>query len=74
MRALAILAVVLSPLVASAEQRTLLRSGWTLQSSAHLTAKGDTLSTAGFDASGWHKITVPNTWNVARTRVEVRTR
>jgi len=61
MRALAILAVVLSPLVAAAEQRTPLRSGWTLQSAARVSAKGDALSKAGVDVSGWHKVTVPNT-------------
>lgn len=34
---------------------------WTLQSSARLAAGGAELSRVGYDTSGWHRITVPNT-------------
>ena len=63
MRALVILAVILSPVAAGADQtsRISLSTGWTLQSSAKLVSKGDALSEPGVDTSGWHRVTVPNT-------------
>ena len=61
MRALAILAVMVVPVMAAADQRVPLRNGWTLQSAARIAATGDTLSKPGVDTSAWHKVTVPNT-------------
>ena len=41
--------------------RLALKKDWMLQSSAKAVAQGDAISSAGFDARGWHRITVPNT-------------
>src|SRR5271154_1030228 len=38
-----------------------LREGWTVQSSAKVSATAETISTAGFDASSWYKASAPNT-------------
>ena len=38
-----------------------LREHWTLQSSAKVEAKGETISTAAFVPRGWHDATVPTT-------------
>jgi exo-1,4-beta-D-glucosaminidase len=38
-----------------------LRDHWTLQSSARINAKGETISTPSFAPDGWHDITVPTT-------------
>ena len=38
-----------------------LREGWRLQSGCKTDAKGDTISSAGFDAKGWYEVTVPST-------------
>jgi exo-1,4-beta-D-glucosaminidase len=41
--------------------RLALKKDWMLQSSAKAAAQGDAISRAGYDASAWHRITVPNT-------------
>jgi exo-1,4-beta-D-glucosaminidase len=38
-----------------------LKTGWALQSAAQVAARGDALSRAGADVTGWHQVTVPNT-------------
>ncbi|MHB8608132.1 MAG: glycoside hydrolase family 2 protein [Candidatus Acidiferrales bacterium] len=38
-----------------------LREGWQVQSSAKVSAGGETVSTTGFDASSWYKTSAPNT-------------
>ena len=38
-----------------------LSEGWTLQSSAKITAKGDVISAAGFAPVGWYRVSVPTT-------------
>jgi hypothetical protein len=38
-----------------------LREGWTVQSSAKVSAGPEAVSTAGFDASSWYKTSAPNT-------------
>jgi exo-1,4-beta-D-glucosaminidase len=38
-----------------------LRAGWRLESAARVDATGEAISKSGFDTSGWHAITVPNT-------------
>jgi exo-1,4-beta-D-glucosaminidase len=38
-----------------------LSAGWTLQTSARVSAGGDAISRPGFATDGWHRITVPNT-------------
>ena len=43
------------------EARRPLASGWRIQSSARVAAKGDAVSTVGFAANGWHDARVPNT-------------
>ena len=46
---------------AFAEQKLLLRDDWRLQSSAKITATGQTLSKPGFASSDWHATSVPST-------------
>src|SRR4029077_3110934 len=46
---------------AAAEGRTYLHKDWQLQSACDVKAKGEEISTAGFDASHWHKTDVPAT-------------
>jgi hypothetical protein len=59
---LAVVATSLAPLPARAGQDRLpLSAGWSLQSSAKLSEKGEALSQPGFNADGWHRVTVPNT-------------
>src|SRR5687768_7213697 len=41
--------------------RLTLASGWSLQSSAKVAAKGDVLSRPGYDTAGWHGARVPST-------------
>src|SRR5690242_6199655 len=41
--------------------RTPLASGWRIQSSAVVRAKGEAISRPGFSADGWHAATVPGT-------------
>lgn len=38
-----------------------LRTGWSLQTSAKVQAKGDLISTPAFTPEGWHELTVPST-------------
>src|ERR1700732_2667269 len=45
----------------SAEAKTPLREGWSLQSSAKVEAKGEVISTAAFATTGWSQVTVPTT-------------
>jgi len=59
--AFSILFVALFALGARAEQRVYLNDNWQMQSSARAGQAGDELATVGFNASGWHKITAPNT-------------
>jgi exo-1,4-beta-D-glucosaminidase len=74
MSGISVLAVVLAvPVLASAEPAgravvalpvalpVALKDGWTLRSSAEVTAKGAALSQPGVDTAGWQKVTVPNT-------------
>jgi exo-1,4-beta-D-glucosaminidase len=49
-----------TPPGAPADKLTL-RDHWTLQSSAKVEAKGETISTAAFVPGGWHDATVPTT-------------
>ena len=56
-----VLAAVLLPAHAVAGARIPLQTGWSLQSSAKVPAKGDVISRPGFATAGWHRITVPNT-------------
>ncbi len=54
--------LALSPEAASTEtSRWPLATGWTIQSSAKVSAKGDVLSRPGFRTEGWHTVNVPNT-------------
>ena len=56
------LALLPTPQICAAQStRRPLTTGWTLQSSSHLTATADAISRAGFDTKSWHVITVPNT-------------
>jgi exo-1,4-beta-D-glucosaminidase len=63
MRMIAVAAVLCFPALALADQaaRIRLSDGWALQSSAKVAGKGDALSTAGADTTGWHTVSVPNT-------------
>ena len=45
-----------------------LRDHWTLQSSAKVEAKGETISTPAFAPTGWHEATVPTTVVAALVR------
>jgi exo-1,4-beta-D-glucosaminidase len=47
--------------VSRADGDITLREGWTVQSSAKVSAGGEAVSTAGLDASSWYKASVPNT-------------
>jgi len=38
-----------------------LNNSWRIQSSEHVTAKGDEISNSEFDVSGWYKAEVPQT-------------
>jgi exo-1,4-beta-D-glucosaminidase len=49
-------------------QRLMLRDHWALQSSAHVDAKGETISTSAFVPQGWHEATVPTTVVAALVR------
>ncbi|HWY21250.1 MAG TPA: glycoside hydrolase family 2 protein [Candidatus Acidoferrum sp.] len=42
-------------------EKLILRDHWTLQSSAKVEAKGETIATAAFVPKGWHDATVPTT-------------
>ena len=41
--------------------RLALAHGWAIESSAHVSAGGDTLSTPGYDTHTWHRASVPTT-------------
>ena len=43
------------------ESRTYLHGGWTLQTSAKVEAKGETISTPKFVPTGWHHAAIPTT-------------
>ncbi len=45
----------------SAEVKTPLREGWSLQSSSKVEAKGEVISTTAFAPIGWSRVTVPTT-------------
>jgi exo-1,4-beta-D-glucosaminidase len=51
----------IAPCVTRADGDITLREGWTVQSSAKVSAGGEAVSSAAFDASGWYKTSVPNT-------------
>jgi exo-1,4-beta-D-glucosaminidase len=57
---LAAAATIVAP-VSRADGDSTLREGWTVQSSAKVSASAETISTAGFDASSWYKTSSPNT-------------
>src|SRR3981081_214617 len=42
-------------------ERTYLHKNWQIQSSCEVKAAGEQISSAGFDAKGWHKADVPAT-------------
>ncbi|MGC1367454.1 MAG: sugar-binding domain-containing protein [Candidatus Acidiferrum sp.] len=54
-------AVTVAASIARADGDITLREGWRVQSSAKVSAGGETVSTAGFDASSWYKTAAPNT-------------
>src|SRR5689334_22997140 len=41
--------------------KTFLHKNWQLQSSCEVKARGEQVSTTGFDASKWHKTDIPST-------------
>src|ERR1700716_1694797 len=45
----------------SAEVKTPLREGWSLQSSSKVEAKGEVISTMAYAPTGWSRVTVPTT-------------
>ena len=45
----------------SEEGRTYLHKNWQIQSSCEVKATGEQISSAGFDAAGWHKADIPAT-------------
>src|SRR5262249_54975623 len=48
--------------IATAEQNIQeLKTGWSIRSSADVTAEGEKISTAAFDTRGWYPTTVPAT-------------
>src|SRR5277367_2141480 len=57
---LAAAATIAAP-VSRADGDFTLREGWTVQSSARVSAGGEAVSTAGFDSSSWYKTSAPNT-------------
>lgn len=54
-------AAMFSTPVSRADGDITLRNGWTVQSSAKVSAAGEAVSTTGFDASSWYKTSAPNT-------------
>jgi len=54
-------AAAVAPSISRADEAITLRDGWTVQSSAKVSAVGEVVSTAGFDSSSWYKTTAPNT-------------
>jgi hypothetical protein len=47
--------------VSRADGAITLREGWAVESSAKVSAGGEAVSTASFDASSWYKTSSPNT-------------
>src|SRR3984957_8957007 len=47
--------------ISRADGEIALREGWAVQSSAKVSAGGETVSTSGFDSSSWYKTSAPNT-------------
>jgi exo-1,4-beta-D-glucosaminidase len=47
--------------ISRADGETILRKGWAVESSGKVTAGGEAVSTASFDASSWYKTSSPNT-------------
>jgi exo-1,4-beta-D-glucosaminidase len=56
-----ITALVLLCSALPAAERTVLRQGWAIQSSADVAQAGSTISTADFEPRGWYPATVPST-------------
>src|SRR5439155_23699606 len=54
-------ALAVPALLAAAPSPLVLRTGWTLQSSAKASPGGEALSRPGLSTEGWYSITVPNT-------------
>ena len=50
-----------APMKQAAEANLSLSTGWSLQTSAKVEAKGEVISTAQFAPKGWHEATVPTT-------------
>src|SRR5579862_9385732 len=48
-----------APMKQAAEANLSLSTGWSLQTSAKVEAKGEVISTAQFAPKGWHEATVP---------------
>jgi exo-1,4-beta-D-glucosaminidase len=59
--AAAALAVLASSAFAADASRVPLATGWSIQSSASVSAGGDAISRVGFSATGWHAASVPGT-------------
>lgn len=57
---LAAVATIAAPL-SRADAGITLREGWTVQSSAKVSATAESISSAGFDTSSWYKTSAPNT-------------
>src|ERR1700675_2115218 len=58
----ALLAVAtISAPISRADGEITLREGWAVESSAKVSAGGEAVSTASFDASSWYKTSSPNT-------------
>ena len=53
-------AIIAAPL-SRADGDITLHEGWTVQSSAKVSASAETISAVGFDASSWYKTSAPNT-------------
>jgi len=54
-------AATISAPIARADGEITLREGWAVESSAKVSAGGEAVSTASFDASSWYKTSSPNT-------------
>src|ERR1700722_1760444 len=50
-----------TPVKHTIEAKSVLRDGWSLQTSAKVEAKGEVISTPQFSPRGWHEVTVPTT-------------
>ena len=61
MRHQRIAALLLLSWALPAAERTILRQGWAIQSSADVRDSGATISTAGYEPRGWYPATLPST-------------